>query len=343
VPNTVVFLWISAALGLESLESRGASPAPAAAGALSDYGAARGLTFVPVAQGRPLDLPGYDGALVDRIEAELEQARTALSALEEQQAGEQLNRVREELLAHPHLPQAPFLMAECLALVAQSLRTADPAQAFALETDRAALEGSRAPAFGETTAAQPDAPSRALDVSGLGASDELTLDGVSLGISPHSVRLAPGLHHARVERGGRPIFAGFVRVDAAQTSLALKAPRLEPCSAEDLADALTANPGAIACERWAKVRSEPGGIGVALCEHDRCGSFVHWHQRRVAPFSPIAVERQRLPSWAGFALAGAGVLAASSLVLWQAGAFDRGHATSTTWEYGGLNPQAVRF
>jgi hypothetical protein len=51
-----------------------------------------------------------------------------------------------------------------------------------------------------------------------------------------------------------------------------------------------------------------------------------------------------LPSWAGFALAGAGVLAASSLLLWQAGAFDRGHAASATWEYGGLNPQAaVRF
>jgi len=271
---------------------------------------------VAVEASRPLGLPGYDAALVDALEGDLEQARTALSALEEGAAGERLSRVHAQLLSHPHLPQAAFLMGECLTLEARAARERDPALALELQAERAALEGPRASAFGETTAAPSLSPQLSLTVKGLGPGDELELDGTSIATTEREVKLAAGL------------------------------PKLTPCSAEDLSDAAEtphATPSGVACARWAKVRAERGGIGVALCEHDRCGAFVHWEQRAPAPFAPIAVEHRRWPSWAGFALAGAGVIAASSLVLWQAGAFDRGRPTAATWEYGGLNPQAIRF
>src|SRR6188474_2485964 len=123
VTYTVVFLWFSAS-------GAATTPLPPELDDLYDYGAARGVSFVPPSRGplgpqqaqlaRPMGLPRYDAALVDRLETELEQARTSLSALEEAAAKERLARIEAELLAHPHLPQAAFLMAECLALKAQA-------------------------------------------------------------------------------------------------------------------------------------------------------------------------------------------------------------------------------
>jgi hypothetical protein len=138
-----------------------------------------------------------------------------------------------------------------------------------------------------------------------------------------------------------------VEVQADQAAIELGVPALVACSREDL-EGVAANqplPPGIACERWAQVRADAGGgIGVALCEHNHCGAFSHWQRRAVTPFRPLATtERAALPPWAGFALAGASALVASGLVLWQAGAFDHGHPTATTWQYGGLNPQALRF
>lgn len=328
------------------------APAPSARALadLRDFGAARGLSFVALVADRPLGLPANDAPLVDQLEGELEQARTALSALEEQAASERLRRVEAQLLAHPHLPQAGFLMGECLALQAQAAREREPERARALDAKRIALEGPRATAFGETALPVSLGPARALELRGLGEQDELELDGNALAPSVRQVALVPGLHHARVWRGGRPIFATFVEVSSDQAALDLGVPKLVPCSGEDLrgvprvAGAGTP-PQGIACAQWAQVRPERDGIGVALCQQSHCGGFVHWSQRAPAPFVPIAVERSRWPAWAGFAIAGATAALASGFVLWQAGAFDRGRAT--TWQYSGLNPgatpQGVRF
>jgi len=321
---------------------------PLALADLKDFGAARGLGFV-AASGRPLGLPANDAPLVDQLEGELEQARTALSALEESAANERLSRVEAQLLAHPHLPQAGFLMGECLALQAQAAREQEPARARALDAKRLALEGPRAAAFGDLGQPPSESVVRTLEVRGLGEQDELELDGQTFAPPVRQVTLGAGLHQARVWRGGRPIFAAFTEVGSDQTSLELGVPKLVPCGADDL-EAVPRTPGAtlppgIACGHWAEVRQEQGGIGVALCEQNRCGAFVHWSRRPAAPFVPIAVERRSLPAWAGFAIAGATVALASGLVLWQSGAFDRGQAT--TWEYAGLNPgrapQGIRF
>jgi len=265
-------------------------------------------------------------------------------------ASERLSRVAAQLLSHPHLPQAGFLLGECLALQAQAAREQDPARARELDTQRLALEGPRAVAFGDTAAPAAPSPNLPLDVQGLRETDELELDGQTLAMPVRRVSLAPGLHHARVWRGGRPIFATFVEASSGQTRLALNVPALVPCGPEDL-EAVPRVAGAaklsdgIACRHWAKVREESGGIGVALCEQSRCGDFVHWQRSVVAPFAPIAVERRHWPAWAGFAIAGATVALASGLVLWQSGAFDRGQPT--TWRAIIVPPsstaQGVRF
>ncbi len=380
VPNTVVFLWISAAgVVLPGVAGRspgsadlpgvaGRSPGSALAGEgpgvalagevvpagalldLRDLGAARGLSFVPVSATRPLGLPAYSAAVVDAIEAELEQARTALSALEESNASARLRKVEADLLAHPHLPQAAFLMAECLALQAQAARGQASPQATELDARRLALEGQRAAAFGEAAPGRAAPANLRLQLQGLEAMDELELDGVRLAAGVAEVGLAPGLHHARVWRAGRPIFATFAQVSAEQTSFQLQVPGLVPCSAEDFEavprDARNSVPRGVACQRWARVREESGGIGVALCEHSQCGAFFHWQRRVAAPFAPIArvsVESRRFPAWAGFALAGTAAVLASGVVLWQSGAFERGRPSAATWQYDGLNPQALRF
>jgi hypothetical protein len=350
VPYTVVFLWMGLSLGPQGGQSPArteTTPIRAKLDELYDYGAARGIDFVPLtlpSGAASAGLPAYDAALADRLEAELEQARTARAALEEQAAAERLERVTAELLAHQHLPQAAFLMAECLALQAQA---ASGAANLELWRQSTVLGGPRAPAFGEAIATTTAGPGAELEVAIVGpaAGDELELDGQRRG-SLRSLRLAPGLHHVRVLRAGRLVFAAFERLAADQRQLALAVPRVQACSYDDLAsvDRARAAQGVrhdppVQCARWALVRPEPGGVGVASCGRDGCGPFVHWQRRRAsAPFTPLPVDSGRLPSWAGFALAGAGAALATSLVLWQSGALDRGQRAATTLEWGGIDP-----
>jgi len=95
-------------------------------------------------------------------------------------------------------------------------------------------------------------------------------------------------------------------------------------------------PPSVTCQRWAVVRVAAPGVDVALCSRKGCGSFVHWQRRtKPAPFVPMAFDRRRLPSWAGFAIAGCGAALATSLVLWQTGALDRGQRAAGTVQYDG--------
>lgn len=292
-------------------------------------------------------LPSRDDALADRLENELEQARTALSALEEEAASQRLVGVETELLAHPHLPQAAFLMAECLALQAQAARETDPARASALEARRQALEGPRARAFGEAAGtAGESASARSVTLTGLEPGDALEVDGAEVGPAS-TLRLLPGLHHFRVWRAGRPVFATFAALQPTQIELRLEAPALLPCSTDDLSPAKTNGAGVplpgIACGSWGRVRPEGAGIGVSLCQHSQCGPFVHWQRKAPPPFAPIPSERHAFPAWASFTIVGAAAVLTTGLVLWQSGALSRGQRAETTLEYGGLNPQAIRF
>ena len=357
---TVVFLWISGAVASVGLQPAAQAahadgfgrPKAAQLAALADFGAARGLSFSPLEQSHEnAGFMAYDGARVDSLEASLEQARIALSTLEEDTAMPLLRRVEAELLAHPSLPQASFLMAECLALQAQAHRSRDPALAQRMDQARASLEGARASAFGDAAPLRATLALQTLRVIGLTAQDELELDGRRVAVHD-AVALAPGLHHARVWRGQRrrPTFAAFVRVEAGQTELSIPAPPLVACTADDLASLRAAElsrgvapPPGIACQSWALVRAEGDGIGVAQCAGSRCGSFVHWRRRPAQPFTAAVSDRQRLPTWATFAIVGVAAAAATSIVLWQAGAFDSGDPNAASFRYAGVNPQGIRF
>ncbi len=338
MPYTVVFLWISGAHSPRYDH-------------LADYGAARGLTFRPLeVSAATAGFSAYNGALVDALEAELEQARTALSALEEARAAEHLSRAERELLAHPHLPQAPFLMAECLALRAELVREREPSLATELAASRAALEGPRASAFGDAATSPTSSHATELvQLSGLSVVDDVELDGRALPTGARQTELVPGLHHVRVWRAGRPIFAEFTRLGPDQRSLEVAAPPLVPCSADDLAAWNVKAEGGgptsarVTCQSWALVREEGSGIGVALCRGARCGAFSHWEKRPARPFTATLGERSGAPVWATLAVAGVASVAATGLILWQAGAFERGGPNATTFRYDGVAGQALRF
>jgi hypothetical protein len=236
-------------------------------------------------------------------------------------------------------------MAECLALQARAASVRAPLRAAWLEARRFALEGPRTDAFGEAPVPVPPNEPRSVELSGPAPTDELELDGATVAAENGHVPLVPGLHHVRVSRRGRLIFAAFVELPPDARRLALAVPPLVPCSADDFDRVLrdASNTAGVRCAHWAKVRSEPLGIGVALCEGERCGNFVHWQRRPAHSFSPLQSERASVPAWASFAIAGGAALLASGLVLWQSGAFERGHPSATTWQYGGVSPQTFRF
>lgn len=336
MPYTVVFLWISAtATQPRALDSE----------ALRDFGATRGLTLVAPAKalGPAGARSGLDEALGDRLETDLEQVRTALSALEESAAIERLDRVQAALQSHPYLPQATFLMAECFALRAQAARGSDPTLARELDAQRAALEGPRTPAFGEPeTAALPARPELAFSIAGLGPTDLVELDGQPAR-APQQLRAAPGLHHFRIWRAGDVVFATFAELEPGRPEVVLRPPPPVPCDSSDLSGARDGTvPAGIACGSWARVRPEGDGIGVSVCRQSSCGPYLHWQARPHEPFTPIAVERG-LPAWAGITIAGAAAALVTGLVLWQSGALDRGQRSATTLEYNGYRPQAIRF
>jgi hypothetical protein len=241
-------------------------------------------------------------------------------------------------------------MAECFALRAALARPRDAALAGELDRSRAALEGRRAAAFGDTPSGAGTFPApKSLAITGVTGVDRLEIDGRELPFATR-VELVPGLHHVRVWRAGRPSFASFLRVAPEQTELHVPAPTLAPCSADDLgsvrADEVArgaAVPAGIACERWAIARADGAGISVALCEHSSCGGFVHWERARAEPFVPITVERPWLPAWAKFTIVGVAAAAASSVVLWQAGAFDSGNRNPARFRFEGVQPQPLGF
>jgi hypothetical protein len=266
--------------------------------------------------------PAYSMERVRAIESRLDEARTLSSSLAEAQALAVLAAVEQELREHPELPQAAFLLAEQHRLAA-AIRREQPdgaAEAVALDARAFVLEGKRAPAFGQT-ALPPDTDlevRRARIVfSDVVQRDELEIDGVSAGAERE---LLPGEHHVRVLRGDALVFAGYVTSDGSN-SVRLGVPVIVPCSAWDLAPVTVgtktpAGTTSVRCGRWVAVRRMLGKLELAECLGGRCGAF--------SPLEPPQPPQPpRFPQWASVAIAGAASIAATSLVLWAAGAFDR--------------------
>jgi hypothetical protein len=295
---------------------------------------------------------GYDAALADEVEALLEEARTLQAPAGTPDA---LQRAETLLMEHPELPQAAWLLAERYAIEAHALAAGDDATAARrreLGTMALGLEGERAAAVGAAPL-PPDAAAPARVPAPLGARphDRLYIDGVAIDTNGAPPMLAPGRHHARLTRGELPVWSGWITLDAAGRPEPLPDPTL-PCSGLDLADvgAGSAAPEpalGVRCEHWAVARASlRGGVDVAECTRSRCDAWQHAGalRRDAAPLAldAAAPERGAWPAWATWGLIGAGALAATGIVLWQAGAFDR-DAPSTEFVFTGPSAAAYHF
>jgi hypothetical protein len=294
----------------------------------------------------------YDAALADEIEALLEEARTLPSAPETPDA---LQRAETLLLDHPELPQAAWLLAERYAIEAHALAVSDEATAARradLGERALELEGVRAMAAGASpvparTAPQPGVPAP------LGARprDSVFIDAAAIPANAAPALLAPGRHHARLVRGSLPVWSGWITLEPGRAE-PLPDPS-PPCSVLDLADvddgshaAPEPAPG-VRCGRWAVARPNlRGGVDLAECSGSRCEAWQHAGAARqdaaAGAREPVATEPGGWPGWATWSLIGASALAATGVVLWQVGAFER-DAPGTEFVFTGPSAPAFHF
>ncbi|MEP7052293.1 MAG: hypothetical protein ABJB12_18145, partial [Pseudomonadota bacterium] len=331
--QTAVLVWLSASAAFGSAGS-GLGALPTFNADLAGFAHSRLLRLgAPRENSAAFRASAYAPDVVAEIESSLEEARNGSASLEQNLALSALERADQLLRAHPELPQSAWLMAELLELSAEVEDTeGDGADAaLAMRKRAAALEGPRAAPFSDRAARlELEAPNAApLSVGGLEASDHLEWDGNERG---SAVTTAAGEHHARVLRNGRLVWAGWVKIEARQAQLRLPVPETIPCSGDDLVgsrfEAGRAVPAAHArCDSYVLARARlGGGVEVALCERNRCGSVVIWERP-----SPTAVSTEaRKPVWPYAVAVGAGALALTGFVLWRAGAFDRPGAPTVT-------------
>jgi hypothetical protein len=301
--------------------------------------------FVAVPRGGlRLTFPDYSRALVSELERLLEQARTGVSALAEQQAAAALKEAERLLREHPELPQAAWLMAERHSIAARLADNAREPVADELRARARALEPERAAAFGEEARAAAGAESRRffLQIRGISARDRLEWDGIERAF-PAQVR--EGEHLLRVLRDGALIWAGWVTVTSSLPLLELRLPRAETCSYAELG--ATADgaerplpPGDVSCPAWAVLRLTRGRAELALCRKSVCGGF---HADTPAPVLPgpstkARSSESRFPTWATIAIASAGAAVITGVTLWQTGALEREGHGRPRWVYEGLVP-----
>lgn len=272
---------------------------------LQTWAAARGLRLVlPRPGGR--HAVAVDPALAARVEERLHAARELVTQHDADGAERALARGETLLLAHPELPEAPWLLAEVergWAARFSRLEPIDAARAARAWRQADALDGGRLPGIGEP-APPPRAPSApfSITLTGPSRSAELRFDGRV--ISPGAQAAPPGLHQLVATVDGRVVFAEWVFVvPHADVRVALPAP--EPCSAEDLAGP------APACATFVRVRAGAtrGAYQVCECERDGgCGPELAIAPVWTAPPEHHGVVRHGLPAWAAWTFAGAGVV-----------------------------------
>lgn len=291
----------------------------------------------------------YAPDAVAQVESSLEEARNAAAELEMSRSHAALERAEHVLREHPELPQSAWLMAEIMEQSAQ-LEGAVPdggEAASARRKQAAALEGPRAAPFSDHAAErEPDeSVAQPVDVEGLEPGDSLEWDGVQ---SSSNVASAAGEHHARVARGGRLLWAGWLKLDLNQQRVRLPVPETVACSPDDIGRGRFSGgrviPAAHArCESYVLARARPGGgIEAALCERERCGSVVTWEHSGGDRGAPSGASKKSV--WPYAIAATAGALAITSVALWRAGVFDRTDpASREVWVFNGQKQMGLGF
>jgi hypothetical protein len=267
--------------------------------------------------------------LVERCETWLEQARDLLQGGDDEAAQILLVRLDQLLRQHPELLQASWFMAERYRLEARIARRVSPEQALRFEQLAEVTEGARAPAFGEPARGRTTAAEILVALVVHGARrHEIYWDGLP---SKDDVATTPGEHHLLVFRGSSVAWGGWVSA-LGPGKIDVWVPDAAACSTEDFEGvALEGStrvrpPPDVRCASWvaAAPSDRPGALSIARCEGDRC-------QPMTTLGAPVATgttldERPAasgsLPAWAAWTLAGVGIAAATSIVLWRAGVFD---------------------
>lgn len=318
---------MSTTLPLLVLASAGLLPSRLS-GDLSTFSRAWGVGFEVVGATRKAasSPPDYSPALVERVEALLDRARTELASFAEGDALQALSEVERILHGHPELPQAAWLMAEHHSIRADLAERQGSPIAVAFRERALSLEGPRQAKFsvGKGASATPKAPTLPVEVRGLRRGDEVEWDGTRAG---GPIPTQNGEHQLRILRDGRAVWAGWVFVSDTERSVTLDLPGIAPCSAEDLRGTRDGSEGPVAppgatCPNWAVARRTQGTLEIALCWGARCGAF-HRPPRQADPFAPPAqvIARKELPKWLPFLVAGVGAATLTGVVLWQTGAF----------------------
>ncbi len=289
---------------------------------LQTWAAARGLRLVAPSDGGQRAI-AIDPSVATRVEEDLHAARELTTQHDADGAERALARAEALLRAHAELPQGAWLMAEVergWAARFARLEPADMERAARHWRAAAALDGGRAAGVGEPAAGPRNAAGASSDagpqpeheepfsIDARGATSELRWDGDVMTPGTHEAR--PGLHQLVVSENGAVVFAQWVTV-AHGTAIRVAVPTPEPCSRADFAVA-----GAVQCPSWvsAKRGDRASTFLVRTCVANTCGAEL-----LVAPISyaPVgrgpATVKHRLPAWAAWTLAGAGIAAAAAL------------------------------
>lgn len=309
-----------------------AAARPDAGRALREWSLARGMRVVPAPAPSAPKAREVDVTAGVDIEAELDRARDAISALDAERADRALARAEAIARAHPEMPHAGWLLAEVLRgwslrwsrLAPQSLE-----RAVAAWQDAEALAGPREAGLGEIARPRPPEPVE-VDVA-LEDPTAVTVDVDGARVRPGPLKLAAGPHHVVVQRGGVVVWASFVSV---LVSGPLRLPTSfgggGDCDTADLGhatfDGTSVRAGHVRCGEWVAVApaDRPGAILVATCSKDSCGPMLEWRTGAAALGGPpqVVTRARPWPAWATWALVGVGAATAACVTVVATGVLE---------------------
>jgi hypothetical protein len=316
----VTVLWLASAQApdLEAGRTR----------ALKSWSLAHGVEIAPPRDEAPRGL-AVDYHLAADVEALLDRAHDAIAARDADATDSAVSAAESALRAHPELPQAAWLMAEVERTRSTRWRRIAPVDAEAAERAwlRAeALDGGRTTGLAEETA-EGHAAAATMTIEAVPDGTIAWLDGVSVtdvsGIPTHAgphvlaVALAP-LGSAP----GAVLWARWIDLPEGPSRVAVMVSGTTPCSSSDLARASLAGEAvsaeAVRCEQWIAVTagSAPDAIRVARCGRGACGPLLEWTPSPAWSWSPPpARPAAGWPSWATWAIVGAGAAVAAGAVV----------------------------
>jgi hypothetical protein len=336
-------VWVDAVAGARPLDD---APTDEARRALDAWARARGITLSSPGNGS-LNGVAVDPAAADRVEQELEHAREATAGLDGDATDRALSRAAVEIVAHPELPQAAWLMAEVDR--AWSVRYAriapvDAARAERMWREAAGLDGGRAAGIGEPRVSAADSAVSFTIVAPAGVTARV--DGI---VTPSgAVQKTASAHVIVAERDGVVLWASWVNVTAGMT---VPLPALSACTTDDLSaariDGDHVDGHGARCSAWIAASvadDDPTAVRIATCDASRCAPVVEWRTLRAPPFIPGTESPHdgsgHWPAWATWTIVGVGAAGAAVAVVLASGAL-QSRPTETQFVSGGIHTSTL--